>query len=70
MKIMFIRHSEGVYQFGQKKVGIKIEAGNSIQVRVGGGYMHIDDFIDQYTPMEIEKIERNGGVNGRFARKV
>ncbi len=31
--------------------------------------MHIDDFIDQYTAGEVEKIERNGGVNGRFERK-
>lgn len=27
-------------------------------VRVGGGFMHIDDFINQYTPLEVEKIER------------
>ena len=27
-------------------------------VRVGGGFMHIDDFISQYTPLEVEKIER------------
>lgn len=48
-KIMFLRESEGVYQFGQKKVYVKIEKGNQIFVRVGGGYMHIDEFIDQYT---------------------
>jgi len=30
MKIMFIRHSEGVYTFGKKKVFIKIEGGNKI----------------------------------------
>ena len=46
---MFLRHSEGVYQFGQKKIFIKVDKGSQIQVRVGGGFMHIDDFIDQYT---------------------
>lgn len=45
LKILFLRESEGVYQFGSKKVFIKIEKGNSILVRVGGGYMSIDEFI-------------------------
>lgn len=45
MRIMFLRESEGVYIFGQKRVYIKIEKGDQILVRVGGGYMHIDEFI-------------------------
>ena len=49
MKIMFLRESDGVYQFGQKRVYIKIEKGDKIMVRVGGGFMHIDEFIEQYT---------------------
>lgn len=50
MNIMFLRESEGVYQFGQKRVYVKVEKGDTILVRVGGGYMHIDEFIQQYTP--------------------
>jgi hypothetical protein len=45
MNIMFLRESEGVYQFGQKRVYVKVEKGNQIFCRVGGGYMHIDEFI-------------------------
>ena len=45
LKIMFLRESEGVYQFGQKRVYIKIERGNTLMVRVGGGYLGIDNFI-------------------------
>lgn len=45
LEIMFLRETEGVYQFGQKRVYIKIEKGNQIFVRVGGGFMHIDEFI-------------------------
>lgn len=30
MKILFLRESEGVYQFGSKRVYIKIEKGNQI----------------------------------------
>lgn len=28
MKVMFLRESEGIYQFGQKRVYIKIEQGD------------------------------------------
>ena len=57
MKIMFTRESEGVYQFGSKRVAVKVEQ-NKIIIRVGGGYMSIDEFLDQYSPTEIEKIGR------------
>lgn len=46
LKIMFLRESEGVYQFGQKRIYVKVEKGQQIMVRVGGGFMHIDDFIN------------------------
>jgi len=53
---MFLRESEGVYQFGQKRVYVKVEKGGQIFVRVGGGYMNIDEFINTYTPNEVDKI--------------
>ena len=59
MKIMFLRESEGVYRFGQKRVYIKVEKGNQIYVRVGGGYLHIDEFIDLYTKQEVAILERH-----------
>ena len=31
-------------------------------IRVGGGYMSIDEFIDQYTPIEFEKLARNDSM--------
>ena len=52
MGIMFLRDSEGVYQFGSKRVYVKVEKGEKILVRVGGGYMRIQEFIDKYTPEE------------------
>ena len=45
LKIMFMRESEGVYQFGTKRVAVKVEK-NCIKIRVGGGYLSIDEFID------------------------
>ena len=41
MKIMFLRESEGVYQFGQRRVFIKVEKGNNVRVKVGGGFMSV-----------------------------
>ena len=68
LKIMFMRESEGVYQFGTKRVAVKVEK-NNIKIRVGGGYFSIDEFLDQYTPVELEKLERNDPLK-RFSEKV
>ena len=45
LRIMFMREQAGVYQFGSKKVAVKVEKDN-IKIRVGGGYLSIDEFID------------------------
>ena len=44
LKIMFMRDSEGVYQFGSRKVKMEINRGK-VQIRVGGGYLSIDEFL-------------------------
>jgi hypothetical protein len=31
---------------------------HQLLVRVGGGFLSIDEFLDQYTPAELEKLER------------
>ena len=54
---MFLREKEGVYEFGSKRITMKIEC-DTIQVRVGGGYLTIDEFLDTYTSPELERIER------------
>ena len=63
-----MRESEGVYQFGTKRVAVKVEKDN-IKIRVGGGYLSIDEFLDQYTPSELEKLERKDPMK-RFSEKV
>lgn len=49
LKIMFMRESEGVYQFGSKRVCVRVDK-DKINIRVGGGYLSIDEFLDIYTP--------------------
>ena len=68
LKIMFMRESEGVYEFGSRKVMVKVERGK-IQIKVGGGFLSIDEFLDQYTPSELEKLERVDPLK-RFSEKV
>ena len=59
LQIMFLREAQGVYKYGSKRVFLKIEKSivnvkghkqpvTQIFVRVGGGFMQIDDFIEQY----------------------
>ena len=45
LKVMFIRVNPGIYQFGSKKVCVRVEQGKII-IRVGGGFLQIDEFLD------------------------
>ena len=45
LKIMFMRESSGVYAFGNKRINVEVQQ-NKIKVRIGGGYLSIDEFID------------------------
>ena len=45
LKIMFMRESEGVYEFGSKRVMVKVER-DKINIKVGGGFLSIDEFLD------------------------
>jgi hypothetical protein len=68
LKIMFMRESEGVYQFGGKRVCVRVDK-DKINIRVGGGYLSIDEFLDIYTPQELEKLERKDPLK-KFSEKV
>merc|ERR1712166_1484787 len=68
LKIMFMRESDGIYQFGTKRISVKVEK-DKINIRVGGGYLSIDEFLDQYTPVELEKLERKDPLK-RFNEKI
>lgn len=57
IKIMFMRESSGVYEFGSRRVMVRVERGK-IQIKVGGGYLSIDEFLNQYTPEELGKLQR------------
>ena len=54
--IPFTREESGVYLFGTKRIFLKLENGN-IVIRIGGGYTTILNFIEIYTPIELERQE-------------
>ena len=55
--LKFIRIGEGIYTFGSKKVHIKILNGRLI-VRIGGGYMPIEQFVQSYGANELAKMKQ------------
>ena len=51
------RIAEGQYIFGTKKIFAKIQ-NERLVIRVGGGYMMIEDFLTTYTAQELSKMKR------------
>ena len=68
LKIMFMRESEGVYQFGSRRICVRVDK-EKINIRVGGGYLSIDEFLDIYTPQELDKLDRKDPLK-KFSEKV
>lgn len=48
-KMLFIREGEGIYTYCKKKVFMKCQDDRLI-IRVGGGYMSLEEFIDTFNP--------------------
>ena len=50
MKSLFVRESEGRYSYFTNSVIMQVKNNNLI-LRVGGGFMSIDEFIEQHNPI-------------------
>ena len=48
---------------------VKVERGNDVLVRVGGGFISVQKFIDTYMQSEVERVDRQDVV-GRFENKI
>ena len=55
IRVQFDREDQGIYNFGTKKIFVKLEQGKLL-IRVGGGYMQVEDFVKLYSPVEIERF--------------
>jgi len=51
------RLGDGNYLFGTKKVFAKILNGKII-IKVGGGYMSIEEFMQTYQDFEVSKVQQ------------
>ncbi len=60
-QMQFQREQEGIYKYGKKRVFMKIE-GESIIIRVGGGYLTIEEFIEQYSDGEESQKKKLYGL--------
>lgn len=47
----------GVYLFGTRKMNVKILE-HQLMVRVGGGYVDIDEYMVRYTDSELAKLQK------------
>ena len=45
LKLIFLRESPGLYQFGSKQVLVKLMR-DSLQIKSGGGYLPVEQFVD------------------------
>ncbi len=52
------RMSEGHYMFGTRRITAKIQ-NERLVVRVGGGYMLLEDFLNEYTPQDSDRNKSN-----------
>lgn len=52
---LFIRERDGVYQFGSKRIYIKME-NDKVFIRVGGGFLTLEEFLRTHIPAELERM--------------
>lgn len=57
LRNLFLRESEGVYQFGSKKIYVKVHQ-DKIKIRSGGGYMSIEEFLQMYSQSEMDRQQK------------
>jgi hypothetical protein len=57
------RLGNGYYMFGTKKIFAKIMNGKLV-IRVGGGFMVIEEFIATYAEVEMNKMRNLEGMDG------
>ena len=69
LSVMFLRVSEGVYSFGTRKVKMFME-NNKLRVRVGGGFLSLQEFLDQYYEIEVDKMANRDDPVRRMKEKL
>eukprot|EP00741_Cyanophora_paradoxa_P025713 tig00000388_g24814.t1 len=55
--VKLVRQGPGIYLFGTRRVICKI-LNDKLVARVGGGYMLMDEFVETYGAVELEKVRQ------------
>ncbi|CDW71306.1 gas2 domain containing protein [Stylonychia lemnae] len=71
------RIDNALYQFGSKKISIKVIK-NSLMVKLGGGYISLEDFIQTYGERELKKqqlketdeLESLSNISGPLDKRI
>jgi len=73
LDVPMVRTGEGNYVFGTRKIFAKI-MNEKLVIRVGGGFMLIEEFLPTYGQQELDKIQQRensklnlGGANAQSA---
>jgi len=53
--VPWVRESSGNYKYGSKKVNVKYLRNNLI-IKVGGGSMNFEEFVETYEDIELAKL--------------
>ena len=77
-QIAFRRVSQGNYEFGTQKVLVKVDNEKikgifyyfNCLVRVGGGFLLLDKFIEMNAPVEEAKLMNAKNITGKFSKNV
>ena len=56
LAIPLLREDQGVYNFYTRTIKVKVE-NNRVIVRLGGGFQGIEEFLNQNTQIELDKLE-------------
>lgn len=63
-KVIVTRMTIGKYMFGQRQILAKI-INSKLVIRVGGGYMSVDEFIEQYGKIEMLKMLKSDNATAK-----
>merc|ERR1712086_1074952 len=65
MDVPIQRLGDGQYMFGSRKIFAKI-MNDKLVIRVGGGYMLIDEFLPTYGQQELDKLDAQEAAKSSF----
>jgi hypothetical protein len=68
LTVPFVKVSEGVYTVGSKRVNVTVRNGVPV-IRVGGGFMFVEEFVKMYGPVERLVTPKRLFTQGRGSRK-